>query len=239
MDIIDLNKYQLKDKRVIKKDKVWTDEKYVYKNAYSFNSKVEDLDIFYLLKGEEFENLTMPKYELYVSDKPFGYVSDYLYKYKSIREYLKKTKITYKNKIEIIKKITSTIKKLHNELEIAHGDLNPSNIMIKDTNIEVIDFDNMGIKGATNEKYYKRKLLDDMKCLTILLLNILCENDTNIDYVLFALVDLMDVSKEFKTYLSNCLNCDESVLGIYPDQYIKEINGTIEYTLKNKVRDLK
>ena len=61
----------------------------------------------------------------------------------------------------------------------------------------------------------------------------------NINYVLFALVDLMDVSKEFKTYLSNCLNCDESVLGIYPDQYIKEINGTIEYPLKNKVRDLK
>lgn len=239
MDIIDLNKYQLKDKRVLKKDKVWTDEKYVYKNAYSFNSKVEYLDIFYLLKGNEFENLTMPKYELYVSDKPYGYVTDYLYKYKSVREYLRKTKITYKNKLEIIKRIINTIKKMHNELEIVHGDLNPSNIMIKDTNIEVVDFDNMGIKGATSDKYYKSKQLDDMKCLTTLLFDILCETDINMDSELFALIDLMDVSKEFKSYLSNCLKYDDSVLGVYPDEYIKEINGTIEYSLKNKVRDLK
>lgn len=238
MDIIKLNKNQLDGKRVIKKDTVWTDEKLIYKKCYSFESKVEDYDILYLLNNG-FKNLVMPKQDLYVSDKPFGYVTDYLSKYKTIRNYIKSNNIPYKQKLVIIKKIVSSIKNMHNQIEITHGDLNPSNIMIMNNDIKIIDFDNIGIKGLTSDKYYKSKKLDDMKCLVLLILNIIGESDFNFDGDLHSIIDLMDISNEFKKYLYDCISYKDSVIGVYPEEYIKELTGTVEFDFKKKVRNLK
>lgn len=239
MDIIKLNKSQLDNKRVIKKDTVWTDGKLVYKNSFPFQRMREYYDIFYLLKGYEFENLIMPKFELYLEDKPFGYVTEYLCKYKSIKEYINRNNIPYKQKLYIIKQLIKTIKSMHNELEITHGDLNPSNIMIKNNDLKIIDFDNIGIKGVTKESSYKRKELDDMMCLALFIINIISESDFSEDSDLSNVIDLMEVSEEFKKYLSSCLKCDNSIMGIYPEKYIKEITGTVESNFKKKVRNIR
>lgn len=239
MDIVKLNKSQLDNKRVIKKDTVWTDGKLVYKNSFPFQRMREYYDIFYLLKGYEFENLIMPKFELYLEDKPFGYVTEYLCKYKSIKEYINRNNIPYKQKLYMIKKFISIIKYMHNELEITHGDLNPSNIMIKNNDIQIIDFDNTGIKGVTSDTSYKRKKLNDMMCLSLFIINIISEScfDENSD--ISSIVDLMDVSKEFKNYLVSSFTHDDSIIGVYPDQYIKEINGIVESNFKKKVRNIR
>ena len=239
MDIINLSKDQLDNKRVIIKDKVWIDDSYVFKKSSSFESQADDYDILYILKENKLDNLVLPKYRLHINDRPFGYVTDYLSKYKTIRKNIANNNFSYKQKLMVIKKLVNVVKKMHNESEIAHGDLHASNTIIYKNDIKIIDFDNAGIKGAIPEKYYNKRKTDDMYCLSIVLLNILSNSAIVEEHYLFELIDIMTVSNEFKDYLKNCIERDKSVLDIYPDEYIKEINGTIEYTLKNRAKEFK
>ena len=236
MDSINLTKEELRKLRVVRKDIVWADSDTIYKNDYSFEVKKDYFEILSFF--DETKDCVLPEKQLFVSDKPFGYTTTYYKDHESLTRAIKRRDMLFKNKLLTIKSLIETVKNMHS-VGIAHGDLHSDNILVCKNKVKIIDFDYSRIKGYTIPNHYKAGLKVDMYMLTILLLNILGEDIQSVDSTIIPLINLLDISEEFRTYLVDAVLERDSVIGVYPDEYMKEINGTLENKVRKLMRTLK
>lgn len=220
---------------VLKRDKVWTDGKIVYKKdttgrASRLKDYYEYFSLFPELSDCEFPNDIL-YIEIAKNDyREFGYTENYFNDYICMGKRPGKKVLPLADKKIIIYKLIELMKKIH-ENEFVHNDLHISNLLRKDQNIKLIDFDLMIPKEIVVPSMYTNALISEMYYLNLLILAILFDKPMACiqqeEYKNF--IDELDISLEYKKYLYNTLEFNESIIGNYPEEYIKHIRkGTIE-----------
>ena len=128
---------------------------YIYKQPNSYN--IDTFNKMKALAKIQNEHLLLPKIFVFQT-KPIGYLLPYLDGYESFYN-LKKNKT---EKIKLLKKAKDVIIEMH-KYGIIHGDLHTANIMYKDDDIKIIDFESSKYLnyefGETNDysiEYLKR-----------------------------------------------------------------------------------
>lgn len=189
---------------------------------------------------KELNNCIFPKEILYVNSKEIGYTTKYFSEYKNIDVRLKKNRFSLELKKIIIYKIIDIIKKLHLN-GVVHNDLHCSNVLSELSNIKIIDFDRLKIRGVESNYMYMAWLKREVNCLNLLIMSILYE--TNLSHISLEeqklLVEGLNVSREFKEYLNNCVDLKEEKISSDLNQYVKNITRIDILDGKNLVKSLK
>lgn len=198
-------------------------------------------EYFEILKSmEELHDCVFADEILYLDSKECGYTTKYLGEYKNVNRIITKESLNIECKRKIIYKIIQTIKNLH-ENGVIHNDLQLFNILIFNTDIKLIDFDQSIIKGTIFDSMYKKRIKCEIQYLNLLILSILYEK--NLSYISLdeqkILIDELNVNSEFKEYLNNCLNFNEEQIGEDLSSYVKSITKKDINQGKNLVRTLK
>ena len=236
MDTININNEKLESLRTLKKEFAWLDGKYVYKKDYTFERKKEYFEI--LKSFKETKECILPEKELYLNSNPFGYVTTFDKERKKLTKSIVKGSLLYKEKLFIIKELVKVIKDIHS-VGFTHGDLHTDNILYSKQGIKLIDFDNATLKGETTDNYHRGKIKADMALLNIDILNILSDKLLTDEYQLIPFVQCLDISNDFKSYLIASLSYKESVMDIYPDEFLGEINGKVEEQARKLIRSIR
>ncbi len=120
-------------------DCFYENKHYIYKQPNGYDE--ETFKKMMSLSKISNEYFLIPKIFVY-QNNPIGYLLPYLDGYKSFYEIDDKTK---KQKIKLLKLAKEAIISMHNE-GIIHGDLHTANIMFKDNDIKIIDFESVKYK---------------------------------------------------------------------------------------------
>ena len=236
METINITKEQLKSFRVIKKDNVWLFNNVVYKKDYTFERKK---DLFEILKTfEETKDCVLPDNNLYLNGNPFGYTTIYEKDKDRLTTLIQKGNLLYKDKLIIIRELIRIIKDIHS-IGLTHGDFHTDNILYSKKGIKLIDFDNATLKGETIERYHIGKVKSDMALLNINILNILGDKTLTVESQIVPFIKLLNISDDFKSYLIASISYKESVMDIYPDEFLGEINGKVEEQTRKLIRSIK
>lgn len=236
MESINISKDKLRTLKVIKPEYVWTDGKLVYKKDYTYERRKEYLDI--LKMYDETKNCILPECGLNLNDKPFGYITRYDKERDKLTKHIVKGSLFYREKLEIIKELIKNIKDIHS-VGLTHGDLHSDNILYSKNGIKLIDFDNSTLSGVTSNNYHIGKVKDDLCLLSIDILSILSDFVSTSEPTYIPLIQSLDISEDFKDYLISAILYKDKALGIYPDEFIKEINGDVERQARKLIRSLK
>lgn len=92
------------------------------------------------------EYITLPQDELYLDFKYIGYTMEY--GGENLISFLKKNKLTNKEKLEILYKIKNAIEALHSK-DMIHGDIHATNILVDENgNVKLTDLNNVIFKNT-------------------------------------------------------------------------------------------
>ena len=115
------------------------------------------------------------------------------------------------------------------------------NILISNTDIKLIDFDQLIIKGNILDNMYKKRVKGEIQYLNLLILSILYEK--NLSYKSLeeqrVLINELSLNSEFKEYLNNCLNFNEKQVGEDLQSYVKSVTKKEIIQGKNLIKTLK
>ena len=140
-------------------------------------------EYFEILKSmEELSDCVFADEILYLDLKEYGYTTRYLDEYKNVNRIITKESLSIEYKKMIIYKIIQIIKNLHKN-GVIHNDLQLFNILISNTDIKLIDFDQLIIKGNILDNMYKKRVKGEIQYLNLLILSILYEK--NLSYKSF------------------------------------------------------
>lgn len=188
----------------------------------------------------ELSDCIFPEGVLYIDSKEFGYTTKYLDGYKNISNRLKKDKMSLEWKKAIIYKIIKLIKNLHLN-GLVHNDLHGSNILNINADIKLIDFDQIKIKKLESNYMYMAWLKMEINYLNLLILSVLYE--VNLSYInnetQQMIIEELEISREFKEYLNNCLLYKENAISNNLEQYVNSITKRDIVNGKNLVKSLK
>ena len=143
--------------------------------------------------------------------------------------------VDYNTRLNLLKKINETIKKLHKN-NIVHEDIHLGNIITNLNSLKIIDLDE---SNFTYEKYCLKSDIKNMITVIISIIynfdfedNIPLEKNKQIKYIL-RFLDEINIDYNFKEYLKNIYiyNCDTNI--IYPDYFFNTFDQEkIEYDNK-------
>lgn len=198
-------------------------------------------EYFEILKSmEELSDCVFADEILYLDLKEYGYTTRYLDEYKNVNRIITKESLSIEYKKMIIYKIIQIIKKLHKN-GVIHNDLQLFNILVSNTDIKLIDFDQLIIKGNILDSMYKKRIKGEIQYLNLLILSILY--DKNLSYKSLeeqrVLINELSLNSEFKEYLNNCLNFNEKQVGEDLQSYVKSVTKKEIIQGKNLIKTLK
>lgn len=198
-------------------------------------------EYFEILKSmEELSDCVFVDEILYLDSKECGYTTNYLDEYKNVNRIITKESLSIEQKKMIIYKIIQTIKNLHKN-GVIHNDLQLFNILVSNTDIKLIDFDQLIIKGNILDSMYKKRVKGEIQYLNLLILSILYEK--NLSYKSLeeqrVLINELSVNSEFKGYLNNCLSFNEEQVGEDLQSYVKSVTKKEITQGKNLIKSLK
>lgn len=198
-------------------------------------------EYFEILKSmEELSDCVFADEILYLDLKEYGYTTRYLDEYKNVNRIITKESLSIEYKKMIIYKIIQIIKKLHKN-GVIHNDLQLFNILVSNTDIKLIDFDQLIIKGNILDSMYKKRVKGEIQYLNLLILSILY--DKNLSYKSLeeqrVLINELSLNSEFKEYLNNCLNFNEKQVGEDLQSYVKSVTKKEIIQGKNLIKTLK
>ena len=238
LEVLKLKRQELDNMRVIKrldcsdKPKIWVSNDNVMYKIDTYKIIDRFADYFEILKNyPELSKCVFPDKLFYVDDKYLGYTTPYYHDYKPINFRMHKKKYTIQDKKRIIKNILEIIYNMH-ENDILHGDLKSSNVLHKDEDIKIIDFEKIKIKECEESVSYKMKLKEEINQLNLVLLSVLFERDMShiMDSEYLDFIDKMEFNKEFKEYLISAMKYREN-------QIPSDINGYIKSITKKNIVD--
>ena len=194
-------------------------------------------EYFEILKSmEELSDCVFADEILYLDLKEYGYTTRYLDEYKNVNRIITKESLSIEYKKMIIYKIIQIIKKLHKN-GVIHNDLQLFNILVSNTDIKLIDFDQLNILDIM----YKKRITGEIQYLNLLILSILY--DKNLSYKSLeeqrVLINELSLNSEFKEYLNNCLNFNEEQVGEDLQSYVKSVTKKEIIQGKNLIKTLK
>ena len=198
-------------------------------------------EYFEILKSmEELSDCVFADEILYLDLKEYGYTTRYLDEYKNVNRIITKESLSIEYKKMIIYKIIQIIKNLHKN-GVIHNDLQLFNILVSNTDIKLIDFDQLIIKGNILDSMYKKRVKGEIQYLNLLILSILY--DKNLSYKSLeeqrVLINELSLYSEFKEYLNNCLNFNEKQVGEDLQSYVKSVTKKEIIQGKNLIKTLK
>lgn len=198
-------------------------------------------EYFEILKSmEELSDCVFADEILYLDLKEYGYTTRYLDEYKNVNRIITKESLSIEYKKMIIYKIIQIIKNLHKN-GVIHNDLQLFNILVSNTDIKLIDFDQLIIKGNILDSMYKKRVKSEIQYLNLLILSILYEK--NLSYKSLeeqrVLINELSVNSEFKGYLNNCLSFNEEQVGEDLQSYVKSVTKKEIIQGKNLIKTLK
>ena len=198
-------------------------------------------EYFEILKSmEELSDCVFADEILYLDSKEYGYTTRYLDEYKNVNRIITKESLSIEYKKMIIYKIIQIIKNLHKN-GVIHNDLQLFNILVSNTDIKLIDFDQLIIKGNILDSMYKKRVKGEIQYLNLLILSILY--DKNLSYKSLeeqrVLINELSVNSEFKGYLNNCLSFNEEQVGEDLQSYVKSVTKKEIIQGKNLIKTLK
>ena len=198
-------------------------------------------EYFEILKSmEELSDCVFADEILYLDLKEYGYTTRYLDEYKNVIRIITKESLSIEYKKMIIYKIIQIIKNLHKN-GVIHNDLQLFNILVSNTDIKLIDFDQLIIKGNILDSMYKKRVKGEIQYLNLLILSILY--DKNLSYKSLeeqrVLINELSLNSEFKEYLNNCLNFNEEQVGEDLQSYVKSVTKKEIIQGKNLIKTLK
>ena len=198
-------------------------------------------EYFEILKSmEELSDCVFADEILYLDLKEYGYTTRYLDEYKNVNRIITKESLSIEYKKMIIYKIIQIIKNLHKN-GVIHNDLQLFNILVSNTDIKLIDFDQLIIKGNILDSMYKKRVKGEIQYLNLLILSILY--DKNLSYKSLeeqrVLINEFSLNSEFKEYLNNCLNFNEKQVGEDLQSYVKSVTKKEIIQGKNLIKTLK
>ena len=231
LEVLNIEKKDLENMRVIKKmdcspkPKIWvsSDNVMYKKDIFQIIRRFSDyIEIF--KDYQELSKCVFPDKLFYVDGKYIGYTMPYYNDYKAINFRMHKKNYKLKEKQQIMKNIVKVISDMH-EYDFLHGDLKCSNVIHKDDDIKVIDFEKIKIKECEDPAIYKMILKEEINQLNLVLLSVLFERDMSFvleeEYMEF--IEEIDFCKEFKDYLINCIKYNENKVSYELYNYIKSI----------------
>lgn len=231
LEVLKLKKEELENMRVIKKmdysskPKIWVSSDNVMYKRDTVKLMERFGDYFEILKNyPELSKCIFPDKLFYVNDKYKGYTTPYYKDYKPINFRMHKNKYTLKDKQRIMKNIIKIISDMHSG-DFLHGDLKASNVLRKDDDIKVIDFEKITIRECEDPAIYKMRSAVEVNQLNLVLLSVIFERDMSfvMDSEYIDFINKLGFTKEFESYLINCMRHREIEISNDINSYIKSI----------------
>ncbi|MBP3635049.1 MAG: hypothetical protein J6J17_01140 [Bacilli bacterium] len=220
----DLNKMSvIKIDSKTRKPKIWLDNNGIFYKKEDTNVVLRKKEYFeYFSELDELKACEFPRELLYVDNSLFGYTDFEIKGYKPMDKRLEKFRLSLDGKKLLNYKVIKLVTCLHKN-GIVHNDLHPGNLLTDKENIGLIDFVRTIIKELDGDRVFNQRLKFEMYYLNLLVLSILLDYNllymSNLKYG--ELIAGLKIPSEYKDYLTKVMNYDDSVMGIYPDEYIK------------------
>lgn len=181
------------------------------------------------------DGCVLPLGKIYSKDKFVGVYMDYYKNYFNLYDLIEMN-VDYNIKLELLKKMNETIRKLHKN-NIVHEDIHLGNVITNLNSLKIIDLD------ESNFAYENYCLKSDIRNMVTVIISVLynfdfednmpLEKGEQAKYILKFLDDI-NIDYDFKTYLKNIYiyNSDDETI-IYPDYFFNTFDQEkIEYDNK-------
>lgn len=203
----------------------FNEKKYIYKKADFFKKK--QYGLFNKLSNIENNHLILPQYIIKNSFRPVGYLTEYLENYNSLFNIVADKKNI--NRIKLLKIIKDAIIEMH-KTGIIHCDLHSANIMYKDYDVKIIDFDfssfNYSEPNGLNDfakQYLEHNPLDislDIYLFNITTMSVLYDipffDVFNLEYVIYGYMEEKEQIEAWqKTKQKKELTYDDFLINYY------------------------
>ena len=220
---------------------------YLYKIYQKKDCKEKEPIIDFVLSLKKIDHCIFPNGKIYLDKEFAGMRMDYLTKYKTLFQTLESKQINFKTRLQICREFIKIIKLLY-EQDICYDDIDLHNVLINDSDVQLVDLDGSSIKEfISNDEYEISKNLMQFNS-TILVISYLYRinfheiiNRYDFDYF-STLLYILKIDKELCSYISK-LVAGKDVGSIYVDEYLETFDeeqikiykkGYLDYFIKKK-----
>lgn len=218
--------------------KLYYYDNYLIKIYYNHVIDRKKETINYILDKENIEGCVLPKDKIYINGMFKGVSTDYYSGYKSLSKIYKNNQLSFKDKLEICKKITEALTLLHKN-KIIHNNIDLDNIISNNTNALLIDIDGGIPFEVLSQDEFKHLVKSDQYSVAITILSYLYDFDFERYIYKYGIENFkmsltgFPINENLLNYISDLISNNLNEYH-YIDKYFKDLEEKSEIKRKLK-----